>query len=74
MPRTDPASRAAYLKDYRADPAAAELRRWHSRTMAAAWRELAAKHKGEFAAILWRVREADPRPESEPNDEAGEAA
>lgn len=52
-----------YLRQYRADPAVAEVHRWSSRTINAARRELARRHPGEYAAILWEIREADPRPE-----------
>lgn len=54
---------SARMAEYRADPENAEIHRWSSRTINAARRELARRHPGEYAAILWEVRERDPRPE-----------
>ena len=51
-----------YMQDYRSDPVAAEVHRWSTRTARAAQRELARRHPGEYAAILYRIRESDPRP------------
>ena len=60
------------LADYRADPLNAEIHRWSSRTINAARRELASRHRGEYARILAEIRVADPRPEAP--EEAGCAA
>ena len=62
--------RPGYMAEYRADPVAAEIHRWSSRTINAARRELARRHPGEYAAILWEIREADPRPEAASEDVA----
>jgi len=63
------AGRAAYMAEYRSQPGAAEVHRWSSRTINAARRELARRHPGEYAKLLYEIREADPRPE-----EAADAA
>ena len=62
-----------YWADYdrrhpgRGDP---EVSRWVKRTIYAAHAELARRHPGEYARILWEIREADPRPEAEASDAA----
>lgn len=58
-------NRAAYMQEYRANPLAAAVHRWSTRTARAAQMELARRHPGEYARILWEIREADPRPEPE---------
>jgi hypothetical protein len=55
-------SRPEYMRAYRSDPVAAGLHRWSSRTINAARRELARRHRGEYARILSEIRESDPRP------------
>lgn len=69
-----PDDRAAYMRRYRADPLAAEVHRWSTRTTRAAQMELARRHPGEYAAILWEIREGDPRPEAGDSGQRGEAA
>jgi len=68
MGRPDRESQRAYMARYRADPLAAAIHRWSTRTTKAAQRELARRHPGEYARILWEIREADPRPEAEASD------
>jgi hypothetical protein len=63
-----------YLRGYRARPLAAEIHRWSTRTARAAQRELARLHPGEYARILWEIREADPRPEAREDRSEEEAA
>lgn len=66
-----------YWADYerrnpgRADP---EVSRWTKRTIYAAHAELARRHPGEYAAILWEIREGDPRPEAGDDGQRGEEA
>lgn len=64
MGRPTKAAQQAYMRQYRADPVAAEVHKWSSRTINAARRELARRHRGEYAAILYEIREQDPKPEA----------
>jgi hypothetical protein len=63
-----------YMQSYRSDPLAAEIHRWSTRTARAAQRELARRHPGEYARILFGIREADPRPEPAVAEGASEHA
>jgi hypothetical protein len=75
MTRWPSAGRGAYLRDYRADPLAAAVHRRSSRTINQARRELARRHRGEYAQILYEIRESDPKPEaSEPREADDHAA
>ena len=64
MGRRTAEEQRAYMAAYRADPLAAEVHRWSARTEKAAQRELARRHPGEYAGILWEIREKDPKPEA----------
>lgn len=72
MGRPSRAAQKAYMRQYRADPLAAETHRWSTRTARAAQRELARRHPGEYAAILYEIREEDPKPA--PREESRRAA
>jgi hypothetical protein len=50
-------------RNYRADPLAADVHRWSSRTINQARSELARRHRGEYAQILYEIRESDRKPE-----------
>jgi hypothetical protein len=54
--------RRRYMRAYRSDPLAADVHRWSTRTARAAQRELARRHPGEYAAILYGIREEDVKP------------
>jgi hypothetical protein len=59
------------MQEYRANPLAAAVHRWSTRTTRAAQMELARRHPGEYARILWEIREKDRRPEPEAATRAG---
>lgn len=61
-----------YMQTYRSDPLAADIHRWSTRTARAAQRELARRHPGEYAAVLYAIREKDPKPSA--REEAQHAA
>lgn len=58
------------LAEWRSAPERAEIRRWENRTFQAARTELARRHRGEFAAILYEIREADPKPAAREDERA----
>jgi len=62
MGRPTTAAQRLYMRQYRTGPLAAEVHRWSTRTARAAQRELASRHPGEYARILWEIRERDPKP------------
>ncbi len=70
MGRRTREEQAEYMRNYRADPGVAAVNAWRTRTENKALRELARRHRGEYAAILWDVRQQDPRPEAEESDAA----
>jgi hypothetical protein len=72
MGRRTTAAQRAYMRRYRADPVAAAVHAWESRTRHAALKELARRHPGEYAAVLWGIREEDPKPAA--GEDAGDAA
>lgn len=61
------------MQQYRSDPVAAAVHAWESRTRHAALKELAHLYPGEYARVLWEIRERDPRPEA-PQDGRDAAA
>ena len=72
MGRRTAAEQREYMRQYRADPAAAAVHAWESRTRYAALKELAHLYPGEYARILWEIREADPKPVAQ-EQQRGEA-
>jgi hypothetical protein len=78
MGRRTAAEQRLYMQQYRADPVAAAVHAWESRTRHAALKELARLHPGEYARVLWEIREADPRPgagqEQQQGEEGGDVA
>ena len=70
MGRPTREAQRAYMAEYRSDPLVAAVHAWESRTRHAALKELARRHPGEYARLLYDIRESDPRPEAE----AGSAA
>lgn len=62
-----------YMAGYRSSPIAAAVHRWSTRTARAAQMELARRHPGEYARILWEIREAGPKPEMAREDHAAAA-
>jgi len=73
MPRTTDEQRD-YMRAWRADPRNAAVSRWQSRTTTAAMRELARRRRAEFQAILWEIRQMDPRPCAGEEEVTGSAA
>jgi hypothetical protein len=65
MGRRTAAEQREYMQQYRSDPVAAAVHAWESRTRHAALKEMARRHPGEYAAVLWAIREEDPRPGAE---------
>lgn len=74
MGRRTASEQAAYMRRYRADPVAAAVHAWESRTRHAALKEMARLHPGEYARVLWEIREADPRPEAAEETRRGSEA
>ena len=74
MGRPTRAAQAAYMQQYRANPLAALVHAWESRTRHAALKELAHRHPGEYARLLWDIREDDPRPEAATREDHASAA
>lgn len=74
MGRRTAAAQREYMQQYRSDPVAAAVHAWESRTRHAALKELAHRHPGEYARLLWEIRERDPRPEAEGGGQRGDEA
>ena len=74
MGRRTASEQREYMRSYRSDPVAAAVHAWESRTRHAALKELARLHPGEYARVLWEIREADPRPEAGQEQQRGEEA